>query len=164
MIPAIPFVPLVSVTFAAATPAPLIAIPPTPARTVPVYGQGAIFRDVYATPAGNDIDLSFPAGAALVADVDAIAQQTNIRLSIQTGTVPYDLDIGVDYASQIFGVGNPQARWQVAIRRAILSVPGIRAVTSLTSERVGDTAVINWTATTIQAGIASGQIVVNGGA
>ena len=144
-------------------PAPLPNIGATPAKPNPVYQTGAIFRDFFATPSGKDIDFGYQTGPVLVANVDAIAQQANLRLSIFRNELLYDQDLGVDYYGQVFGVGRTQLQIESAFRAVLLKVPGIRAVTRLAADIRGSGVVVTWQANTDQSQLAAGQVTVTGG-
>lgn len=145
---------------------PGVAIAPsvlvsTPAP--PVYRLGAIFRDV-ATGADGFWDLT-RSDAIYAADEQAIAQQCNLRLQTQRGERFDDQDLGVDYAGAVLGVGRTQGGLSAAFRDAILSVPGIRALTRLniSGPDADGRLTVAWAATCDLGVLVSGQTIVNGG-
>lgn len=144
---------------------PAVVVPaPMPTRTPPTYAPGAILRDYLATPDGKDIDFGYPTGAVWAADEVAIAQQIRMRLSIQTGEIDSDLGMGVDWEQLVFGVGKTNTQILAAVRPVIQSVPGVKAVQSISSRVIGGAVVIDFVVTTDRNGIAAGQVSVVGGA
>ena len=139
-------------------PAPVIEFTGQPGPVT--YRPGAIFRD-FALGADGKWDLS-RGDTAYAADETAIAQQIQLRLQTQKGERIDDLDLGVDL-SRVFGVGRTQGQICAAFRGEILSVPGVREVTSLTAKVEGGTCTVQWTATTDLNQLVSGQTLVNGG-
>lgn len=145
-----------------ATPASVL-VPVAPVAVPPVvYRQGAIMLDYLASPSGLDIDLQ-RSDAAYAADNVGIAQQVDLLLRTFKGERIDDQTLGIDYAA-IFAIGATQSQQTAIFRRAIASVNGIRAITSLAVSVANGTCNVTWSATTALGALASGQTIVNGGA
>lgn len=107
----------------------------------------AIIRDLLLDE-NNDLDLSDGKSARWVADDAAIAQQVAVRLRMHKGEWFGDLELGVDYDGQVFGPGRTDAQIGAEIRRAILGVPGVAAITAFEVKRNGAAATVTFSATT----------------
>jgi hypothetical protein len=89
-------------------------------------------------------DLHFATG------ITAIAQACRSAMQDTKGEWFLDLDQGLDYWGVLLGQKYDKAKVQAEFRRALLTVPGVKEITALTTEleRTTRTLMVKWTVTT----------------
>lgn len=90
----------------------------------------ATYRDIQLD-ADGDIDLSDGRSFAWVADVPAIAQHCKFRLQQVKGEWMLNIEAGLDWFGEVFGLGITDGQVEAEVRRVLEGTPGVASVYSV---------------------------------
>ena len=104
-------------------------------------------------------DYTFGQGQAnfLIDSPDAVAQAIQTRLLLMTGEWFLDTTDGTPYATQILGM-NTAATRDLAVKRRVLQTPGVKQITSYSSQVVDRKFSVSVTVDTIYGQTATAEV------
>lgn len=93
----------------------------------------------FAVNSENDLYLGPDGNIALTTEANALAQLSAQTIKALRGEMVFDTRRGMPNMTTVWAGNANGPQYEAAARRALLALPGVRSIVSLTSERIGET-------------------------